>query len=151
MAVPVDQAPARIWPGARRDHPSRAGRGYCASQIHGAALSADVDLFFAAISHGSRSRVQRPLATVVGGGMFVGPSLLLVVASALRKTFLSRDAESVVVTGDPVAVTEGNPDGSYRRSEIPAAQAGIRSVTSDRLGGTGINKFAGAHDFPKFV
>jgi hypothetical protein len=28
---------------------------------------------------------------------------------------------------------------------------GIRSVTSDRLGGTGINKFAGAHDFPKFV
>ena len=27
----------------------------------------------------------------------------------------------------------------------------IRSGTSDRLSGTGINKFASAHDFPKFV
>jgi cobalt-zinc-cadmium resistance protein CzcA len=43
--------------------------------------------------------------------MFIGPLLLLIVAPALRKIFLSRDAEPVEVTGDPVAVTEGNPDG----------------------------------------
>jgi len=75
------------------------------------ALSAGVGLFPAAISHGIGSQVQRPLATVVVGGMFIGPLLLLIVAPALRKIFLSRDAEPVEVTGDPVAVTEGNPDG----------------------------------------
>ena len=75
------------------------------------ALSAGVGLLPAAISHGIGSQVQRPLATVVVGGMFVGPLLLLVVAPALRKIFLSRDAETVEVAGDPVAVTEGNPDG----------------------------------------
>jgi len=55
------------------------------------ALSAGVGLFPAAISHGIGSQVQRPLATVVVGGMFIGPLLLLVVAPALRKIFLSRD------------------------------------------------------------
>jgi cobalt-zinc-cadmium resistance protein CzcA len=75
------------------------------------ALSAGVGLFPAAISHGIGSQVQRPLATVVVGGMFIGPLLLLVVAPALRKIFLSRDAESTVDVGDPAAVTEGNPDG----------------------------------------
>jgi heavy metal efflux system protein len=55
------------------------------------ALSAGVGLFPAAISHGIGSQVQRPLATVVVGGMFIGPILLLVVAPALRKIFLSRD------------------------------------------------------------
>ena len=75
------------------------------------ALSAGVGLFPAAISHGIGSQVQRPLATVVVGGMFVGPLLLLVVAPALRKIFLSRDAEHVAMTGEPAAVTEGSPDG----------------------------------------
>ncbi len=75
------------------------------------ALSAGVGLLPAAISHGIGSQVQRPLATVVVGGMFVGPLLLLVVAPALRKIFLSRDVETAEVAGDPVAVTEGNPDG----------------------------------------
>jgi heavy metal efflux system protein len=56
------------------------------------ALSAGVGLFPAAISHGIGSQVQRPLATVVVGGMFIGPLLLLVVAPALRKIFLSRDS-----------------------------------------------------------
>jgi Cu/Ag efflux pump CusA len=51
-------------------------------------------------------RVQRPLATVVVGGMFVGPLLLLVVAPALRNIFLSKTSRK-----RPVAVTEGNPDG----------------------------------------
>ena len=41
--------------------------------------------------HGIGSQVQRPLATVVVGGMFIGPLLLLVVAPALRKIFLSRE------------------------------------------------------------
>jgi cobalt-zinc-cadmium resistance protein CzcA len=55
------------------------------------ALSAGVGLFPAALSHGIGSQVQRPLATVVVGGMFIGPLLLLVVAPALRKIFLSRE------------------------------------------------------------
>jgi heavy metal efflux system protein len=59
------------------------------------ALSAGVGLFPAAISHGIGSQVQRPLATVVVGGMFIGPLLLLVVAPALRKIFLSRDRVTV--------------------------------------------------------
>jgi cobalt-zinc-cadmium resistance protein CzcA len=54
------------------------------------ALSAGVGLFPAAISHGIGSQVQRPLATVVVGGMFIGPLLLLVVAPALRRIFLAK-------------------------------------------------------------
>jgi cobalt-zinc-cadmium resistance protein CzcA len=57
------------------------------------ALSAGVGLFPAAISHGIGSQVQRPLATVVVGGMFIGPVLLLIVAPALRKIFLSRESQ----------------------------------------------------------
>ena len=60
-------------------------------------------LFPAAISHGIGSQVQRPLATVVVGGMFIGPLLLLVVAPALRKIFLAR--ENPVVAAD-----EGTPE-----------------------------------------
>lgn len=59
------------------------------------ALSAGVGLFPAAISHGIGSQVQRPLATVVVGGMFIGPILLLVVAPALREVFLSRESVRV--------------------------------------------------------
>jgi heavy metal efflux system protein len=97
------------------------GMGVAEAVFHGAeqrmrpmlmtALSAGVGLFPAAISHGIGSQVQRPLATVVVGGMFIGPLLLLVVAPALRKIFLSRDAEDVAIAGDPAVVTEGNPDG----------------------------------------
>ncbi|MBV8920094.1 efflux RND transporter permease subunit, partial [Bradyrhizobium sp.] len=57
------------------------------------ALSAGVGLLPAAISHGIGSQVQRPLATVVVGGMFIGPLLLLVVAPALRRIFLARETE----------------------------------------------------------
>jgi heavy metal efflux system protein len=52
------------------------------------ALSAGVGLFPAAISEGIGSQVQKPLATVVVGGMLLGPIMLLVVAPAIRKTFL---------------------------------------------------------------
>ena len=75
------------------------------------ALSAGVGLFPAAISHGIGSQVQRPLATVVVGGMFIGPLLLLVVAPALRKIFLSREREEVVDDGEAAVAVEGNPDG----------------------------------------
>lgn len=72
------------------------------------ALSAGVGLFPAAISHGIGSQVQRPLATVVVGGMFIGPLLLLVVAPALRRIFLARDT---VASGDETAATaEGSPE-----------------------------------------
>ena len=65
------------------------------------ALSAGVGLFPAAISHGIGSQVQRPLATVVVGGMFIGPLLLLVVAPVLRRIFLARDTTSALgVAGD---------------------------------------------------
>ena len=46
-------------------------------------LSACIGLFPAAISHGIGSQVQRPLATVIVGGMLVGPIMLLVVVPAL--------------------------------------------------------------------
>jgi cobalt-zinc-cadmium resistance protein CzcA len=75
------------------------------------ALSAGVGLFPAAISHGIGSQVQRPLATVVVGGMFIGPLLLLVVAPALRRIFLARDQENVATDRDVVMAVEGNPDG----------------------------------------
>jgi len=48
------------------------------------ALSACIGLLPAAISTGIGSQVQRPLATVVVGGMLVGPFMLLVVVPALR-------------------------------------------------------------------
>jgi len=55
------------------------------------ALSACIGLFPAAISTGIGSQVQRPLATVVVGGMLVGPLMLLVIVPALRMVFLGKD------------------------------------------------------------
>jgi cobalt-zinc-cadmium resistance protein CzcA len=52
------------------------------------ALSACIGLLPAALSTGIGSQVQRPLATVVVGGMLVGPILLLVVVPALQTLFL---------------------------------------------------------------
>lgn len=57
------------------------------------ALSAAVGLFPAAISHGIGSQVQRPLATVVVGGMTIGMVMLLMVAPALRMMFFRGDDE----------------------------------------------------------
>ena len=74
------------------------------------ALSAGVGLLPAAISHGIGSQVQRPLATVVVGGMFIGPILLLVVAPALRKIFLSNDG-TVADDSEAVATAASNPEG----------------------------------------
>ncbi len=52
------------------------------------ALSAGVGLLPAAFSHAIGSQVQRPLATVVVGGMLIGPAMLLIVAPVLRKIFM---------------------------------------------------------------
>ncbi|MDE2343356.1 MAG: efflux RND transporter permease subunit [Betaproteobacteria bacterium] len=54
------------------------------------ALSACIGLLPAAISSGIGSQVQKPLATVVVGGMLLGPIMLLVVAPALQILFLGR-------------------------------------------------------------
>ena len=48
------------------------------------ALSACIGLLPAALSTGIGSQVQRPLATVVVGGMLLGPVMLLVVAPAMQ-------------------------------------------------------------------
>ena len=55
------------------------------------ALSACIGLLPAAVSTGIGSQVQRPLATVIVGGMLVGPVMLLVAVPALRMIFLGRD------------------------------------------------------------
>ena len=54
------------------------------------ALSACIGLLPAALSTGIGSQVQRPLATVVVGGMLLGPIMLLVVAPALQMMFLGK-------------------------------------------------------------
>jgi heavy metal efflux system protein len=59
------------------------------------ALSACIGLFPAAISTGIGSQVQRPLATVVVGGMLIGPIMLLVVVPALRMMLLGRADRSL--------------------------------------------------------
>ncbi|HVR86763.1 MAG TPA: CusA/CzcA family heavy metal efflux RND transporter [Planctomycetota bacterium] len=55
------------------------------------ALSACIGLLPAAISTGIGSQVQRPLATVVVGGLLIGPLMLLVVVPPLRMVFLGKD------------------------------------------------------------
>jgi heavy metal efflux system protein len=78
-----------------------SGMGTLESMFHAAeqrmrpmlmtALSACIGLFPAAISTGIGSQVQRPLATVVVGGMLIGPIMLLIVVPALRMLFLGED------------------------------------------------------------
>jgi cobalt-zinc-cadmium resistance protein CzcA len=70
-------------------------------------LSACIGLLPAAISSGIGSQVQRPLATVVVGGMFLGPIILLVVVPALQTMLLER-SQGVQPTGpsEPAATAE---------------------------------------------
>ena len=53
------------------------------------ALSACIGLLPAAVATGIGSQVQRPLATVVVGGMLLGPIMLLIVAPALQVMVLN--------------------------------------------------------------
>jgi cobalt-zinc-cadmium resistance protein CzcA len=57
-------------------------------------LSACIGLLPAALSTGIGSQVQRPLATVIVGGMLIGPILLLVVVPALQSYFLGGESEA---------------------------------------------------------
>jgi cobalt-zinc-cadmium resistance protein CzcA len=68
------------------------------------AMSACIGLLPAALSTAIGSQVQRPLATVVVGGMLIGPVMLLVVVPAVRMLFLGRE-------GGPQAANRGGPDG----------------------------------------
>ncbi len=54
-------------------------------------LAACIGLLPAALSTGIGSQVQRPLATVVVGGMLIGPVLLLLVVPALQMVFIGKD------------------------------------------------------------
>jgi heavy metal efflux system protein len=65
------------------------------------ALSACIGLLPAAISTGIGSQVQRPLATVIVGGMLIGPILLLVVVPALQSLFLERGRAAAAVPAEP--------------------------------------------------
>ncbi|MGP0043180.1 MAG: efflux RND transporter permease subunit [Syntrophobacteraceae bacterium] len=58
------------------------------------ALSPCLALLPAALSTGIGSQVQRPLATVIVGGMLIGPVLLLVVMPALRMLFPDNEKEA---------------------------------------------------------
>jgi cobalt-zinc-cadmium resistance protein CzcA len=58
------------------------------------ALSACIGLVPAAFSTGIGSQVQRPLATVVVGGMLLGPIMLLVVVPSLQLVFLRKSVAS---------------------------------------------------------
>jgi cobalt-zinc-cadmium resistance protein CzcA len=69
------------------------------------ALSACIGLLPAAISTGIGSQVQKPLATVVVGGMLIGPVIMLVVVPALQTLFL----EWTGSRGEP-ALHEDEPD-----------------------------------------
>ncbi len=57
-------------------------------------LSACIGLLPAAVSTGIGSQVQRPLATVIVGGMLIGPIMLLIVVPALQSYFLGREAHT---------------------------------------------------------
>lgn len=65
------------------------------------ALSACIGLLPAALSAGIGSQVQRPLATVIVGGMLVGPIMLLSIVPALRMVFLEHDRTPPQETPSP--------------------------------------------------
>jgi cobalt-zinc-cadmium resistance protein CzcA len=66
-------------------------------------LSACIGLFPAAVSTGIGSQVQRPLATVIVGGMLIGPIMLLVVVPALQTLFLGRGTSASPAAGPDAA------------------------------------------------
>ncbi|MDA5194416.1 efflux RND transporter permease subunit [Govanella unica] len=65
-------------------------------------LSACIGLLPAALSTGIGSQVQRPLATVVVGGMLIGPIMLLIVAPALQVMVLKWSEKPLKKTPGPV-------------------------------------------------
>ena len=70
-------------------------------------LSACIGLLPAAISTGIGSQVQRPLATVIVGGMLIGPIMLLVVVPALQMLFLRREGDAAPAAEAGAPQTDG--------------------------------------------
>jgi heavy metal efflux system protein len=75
------------------------------------ALSACIGLLPAALSSGIGSQVQRPLATVVVGGMLIGPLILLVVVPALQILVLGPQRE---------------PAADAHAHDLPGVEPGLR-------------------------
>ena len=71
-------------------------------------LSASIGLLPAAISTGIGSQVQRPLATVIVGGMLIGPIWLLLVVPTLQSFFLQQERREQ--PAQPELPLEPNPD-----------------------------------------
>jgi multidrug efflux pump subunit AcrB len=71
------------------------------------AMSDCIGLFPAAVSTGIGSQVQRPLATVVVGGMLIGPIMLLVVVPALRMLFLGEEPDPRMGQLQPLPIGGG--------------------------------------------
>src|SRR5581483_2826656 len=71
-------------------------------------LSACIGLLPAALSTGIGSQVQRPLATVIVGGLLIGPLMLLLVVPPLCVLFLSKGDP-----GDLPASAPGTGHGSH--------------------------------------
>ncbi len=71
------------------------------------AWSACLGLVPAAISTGIGSQVQRPLATVVVGGLLIGPLMLLLVVPPLRVIFLQRGERRTAEDHRAVAAGHG--------------------------------------------
>jgi cobalt-zinc-cadmium resistance protein CzcA len=69
-------------------------------------LSACIGLFPAAVSTGIGSQVQRPLATVIVGGMLIGPIMLLVVVPALQTLFLGQERTAARPAAGPDAAQD---------------------------------------------
>jgi cobalt-zinc-cadmium resistance protein CzcA len=63
-------------------------------------LSAGIGLLPAAMSTGIGSEVQRPLATVIVGGMLLGSVMLLLLVPAFILFFLGREKSAVTAGGD---------------------------------------------------
>jgi len=89
------------------------------------ALSACVGLLPAAMSTGIGSQVQRPLATVVVGGMLLSPMLNLLVVPAFWLLFLPTKKEEGIYQGplEPVGVNGADP---------LAAAGGLMDVEDER-------------------
>ena len=69
-------------------------------------LSACIGLLPAAISTGIGSQVQRPLATVIVGGMLIGPVMLLVVVPALQTLLLRERSLAAAAPAASSATTD---------------------------------------------
>lgn len=90
------------------------------------ALAACIGLLPAALSTGIGSQVRRPLATVVVGGMLIGPVLLLLVVPALRMLVLHDDAAHPHCQAKrPKRETDGNDKGRRTNGSRHSSKSGI--------------------------